>query len=776
MGEHGCDTKASKTVFHFFQIKCTRYTNALFIIRTFKRHRIWVNSRLFCITDPRDQRLFIELNKGLNTIIIETPWAKTYDKFSVRISAYEAEIKKDRLDRVLSDTLIPIGYEKFVYPKSIFLYNKEPFIFNFFANDQINFDKNQVVALDFFYAKKTYEKNLLVKKTLKLGEKCVIDVSDYHYPNPEELNALRLKIAFLDKSGNEHIIRRDIYLYDLKIVLNSLIEKAQTLLRDNFLNDYDIVVLKYRLKYFLTFNGDLLINQPKITSFYDELEKLHKKIHLEYTSKREGCRSVYFHSNIDNSENYYDIYLPKDYNSENKYPIVFIISTEEHSEYSKFFENYQNEAVIAVDISQRGFTMGSYIGEAAILEQINLISDSYSIDENRIYLMGHSNGAYAVWALSTAYPHIFAGALIVSGQPDYNCIRNLYNLKVINISSETEYGYNANFEKISEYTKNMKSFKSICAENHTHNSLLYIMLNGKIIKELLLGTREIYPNHIEYSTRHTRHRQAYWIKLHGITQSYEYGKISVDIIKNTINISAENITGITIQIPPQINKEKFAVIINKQFRFSYTSFDKEKIFYTYANEHWREYDNEIAPIHQRKGNGILDVYLNKMLIVICSEDNMVLNCARAFSQPISNGVNPQIAVKYPIIKIEDENVLRSECNLIIINNNKTNPLTEQLNKLCKISMDDNGYLYKDKYVDGEYCILQTLTHPLNNKYSILYVNTNNSELLMNNLVTRKIILPSYANGYHVFFNNDALIYTGRYYKIFEYDMDIEIIN
>ena len=88
----------------------------------------------------------------------------------------------------------------------------------------------------------------------------------------------------------------------------------------------------------------------------------------------------------------YHAFTPQNYDSNKTYPLIIHFSTYELTNYSQYYKNYLTEDVISVDISQRGFTMGSYVGEAAILETLDDILNKFSIDKSRIYLLGHSNG------------------------------------------------------------------------------------------------------------------------------------------------------------------------------------------------------------------------------------------------------------------------------------------------------------------------------------------------------------------------------------------------
>ena len=74
--------------YHFFQLNCKEYTEAVFCIRCSKRHKIWINDILFTVTNLSEQILLVKLNKGSNTIVIETGWARPGDNIFLRLSPY----------------------------------------------------------------------------------------------------------------------------------------------------------------------------------------------------------------------------------------------------------------------------------------------------------------------------------------------------------------------------------------------------------------------------------------------------------------------------------------------------------------------------------------------------------------------------------------------------------------------------------------------------------------------------------------------------------------
>lgn len=57
----------------------------------------------------------------------------------------------------------------------------------------------------------------------------------------------------------------------------------------------------------------------------------------------------------------------------------------------------------------------SDLSEEDVMEVLQLVRQQYKIDENRIYLMGHSMGGFGTWALAAAHPEIWAALGPISG-------------------------------------------------------------------------------------------------------------------------------------------------------------------------------------------------------------------------------------------------------------------------------------------------------------------------------------------------------------------------
>jgi len=139
----------------------------------------------------------------------------------------------------------------------------------------------------------------------------------------------------------------------------------------------------------------------------------------------------------------YRIYVPTRYDKTRAMPLIVALHGLGGSEDS-FFESYEKRLpllaeqrgnIIAAPLGYRpdGF-YGWGVGEAPadpatrqlqqrseqdVMDVLARVRQDYRIDENRIYLMGHSMGAIGTWRLAAKYPDIWAaiGPVAGSGAP-----------------------------------------------------------------------------------------------------------------------------------------------------------------------------------------------------------------------------------------------------------------------------------------------------------------------------------------------------------------------
>jgi len=136
----------------------------------------------------------------------------------------------------------------------------------------------------------------------------------------------------------------------------------------------------------------------------------------------------------------YRVYVPSNYTPSKAMPLIVVLHGLGATEDS-FFDGYgralprlaeANGYIVVAPLGYRvdGF-YGSGVGisaqdaaakkksdysEADVLQSLGLVRKSYTIDEHRIYLVGHSMGAIGTWYLAAKYPAMWAGLGVFSGQ------------------------------------------------------------------------------------------------------------------------------------------------------------------------------------------------------------------------------------------------------------------------------------------------------------------------------------------------------------------------
>ncbi len=139
----------------------------------------------------------------------------------------------------------------------------------------------------------------------------------------------------------------------------------------------------------------------------------------------------------------YRMYVPTTYNGTKAYPLIVALHGLGGTE-DAFFTDYdqkmpplaeQHGYIVAGALGYRvdgsyGWGLGNPPADPAtrrvqeqserdVMQVLQLVRQQYKIDENRIYLMGHSMGAIGTWKIAPKFPDIWAaiGTFAGSGAP-----------------------------------------------------------------------------------------------------------------------------------------------------------------------------------------------------------------------------------------------------------------------------------------------------------------------------------------------------------------------
>jgi predicted peptidase len=144
----------------------------------------------------------------------------------------------------------------------------------------------------------------------------------------------------------------------------------------------------------------------------------------------------------------YRLFVPPGYKSDTKYPLVFWFHggsgrgsnnesqiTNENEKGAQVWTTPENQSrfpvfVLAPQCPQNENWSDPELNELAAplqsaLDILTLVQKDYSIDSDRIYLVGQSMGGLAVWTLLQKYPEQWAGAIVVSSYDNFTDVQAL---------------------------------------------------------------------------------------------------------------------------------------------------------------------------------------------------------------------------------------------------------------------------------------------------------------------------------------------------------------
>ena len=420
-------------------------------------------------------------------------------------------------------------------------------------------------------------------------------------------------------------------------------------------------------------------------------------------------------------------------------------------------------------MSGRGFTGGSYVGEASILEILGWIRANYIIDEDRIYVLGTSNGGYATYALAQNHPSLPAAIFPCIGNAQMDIIENLSNIPTYQFVSPKDVVFSGHEMDVSHRIQQYGNYHQFDFEGLTHHDMMQHFEHRGVLNEMLRHKRDPYPRRILFRTCRNRHLESYWIRLHGITRGQRFADVDATMESvNLIRITAHHTDGLTVILPPQIDKSRFQVVINRQ-GFSFEGFSGYAV--TFVHKKGWKLTTEPPAIDFRKGTGLADVYMGSLRLILPEGAGEELTAvADRYAHPHTQGYDPKIYVDYPVYTADKVPDHIFSHHLILFDRTCDNAYVRRFQDELPVQYDSTGFTYQGKRYEGGYIIRQVIPHPYNPRLSIMVYGYNEEKLLRKELFSSRVILPYYVSGHHPFWNNEIVIYyQDTYWAAYEED-------
>ncbi len=723
------------------------------------RAKLWSNND--CVTIHNgDSQYYVSarLKKGLNRLVWEFLSPTPTDRFSLQLLNYAKETGDDALALCKVPT-VSIDLPLFV-STSCFAFDASQFEFMYLLGPCSPFQERFSVRIEVFTD--LYEIGHSFSMEAKAGQKLILDLDKYRSLPRVSYRPFNLVCTFYRQDGTSWtttpLIFPDDYSDHVYQICEQIQEAAQELdtefrTRVNYLADQCRKELA---------NGNLWTPFVYTGEFEEMLEALKKGKPLTNVFRTPGIHKVYVPSELDDTLIRIIYKIPEGYDPALQYPAFFALTDGSYSEL--FPDDCLEERCLCFDINTRGSTGGAYVGEASIMSIYRWINKNFSIDPDRRYFLGGSQGGYATWAFAQNYPDVPAAIYPHISSFSEEKIHNLSNTPVFYLHSDQDY-VNAKERQASSYLKSYHNYRQYELDQMLHHQLIPYLAHPFVLKQMLACRRNPYPDRIIFSTRDNRHLKSFWLQLHGIQAHKKIGRITARIENpHLITLRASNIVGFSVEIPPQIDRSSFVVRINrKDFRF--TDYKDLKIDFIKKSD-WRIGYSGL--IDCRKGLGLLDVYMDNLRVVFAADSAAFRKAAEVWANPNTNGGNHIIHVHYPFY---DDAHLPDGLfghNLILAGLPDSNRLMKKLAPSMPVSCSDAGYRYLGEEFEGDYVVMQVFGSPFYPQKSVLTISSNREALLGKVLFLRKLFIPYNFNGVHPYLNNEILVYReGRYFAAYE---------
>jgi hypothetical protein len=467
--------------------------------------------------------------------------------------------------------------------------------------------------------------------------------------------------------------------------------------------------------------------QRRIIFVYEGINKLYKY----YSNVHSSCFTNIntYVSDIDSGIQYYQIFLPENYDKQNEIPLMieFPVPIKRFShpleswqfadiELSELFSRLANKYNIAIlDYGGRTVDLmnGNNIDEADLWENLKAVKEMINIDTTRIFLRGACQAAFNALKIGTKYPDKWAAISIMSPRflTEMNDIQwnkqndplkllgNLWDTPLLNYHSPLDPHTNiAVSEYFNDLTKREKlqrykfinldlEFKEFYSSEYLHQTIEFFLKHS---------TREKDNDRIQFSTYSLKNNTCNWFSILSMKTHGQKAKAEGVINNDTLHITTENIKSFRIEIEkiPFNNKEKLIIKHNNNIVFN--SFPSES--YIVINQS----NNKISEKKSTIEGPFAHIFSGPFIVVKGTSGTKEENDA---NQKMTKYIEEQWkSLYFHNCRVKtDKKITREDVknyHLLLIGNENSNTLIKKYRKILPLKNSINSVSINNKEITG----------------------------------------------------------------------------
>jgi poly(3-hydroxybutyrate) depolymerase len=456
-----------------------------------------------------------------------------------------------------------------------------------------------------------------------------------------------------------------------------------------------------------------------------------------------GPQVLSFHSDIDDTEQPYGLYLPKSYDGNKKYPLVIMLhgagsnhrlslrrvfgksnaNGENDVEASRYFPEWQDVEYIVASPYARGTAGYQGIPEKDVYDVLADVKKRFNIDEDRTYLTGLSMGGGGTLWIGMTRPDIWAAIVPVCPAPPQGTDQFIEN--ALNLPAHFHHGDKDPAVPVTvsrDWTSKLKAMGATVEyveyPGVAHDSWVNAYKDGGVFAWFDKFKRNRFPDRVTFNSNQFKYNKAYWVTFDKLTPG-TLAKIDAKFTApNQLEIITTNLDAFTLSLkghPKYANGQPINVSIDGK---KIKSENNESLSFTKKDGKWTSAKTELSEsVKNEKLEGpIKETFAARHIYVYGTAGNPSQEELKKRMDAANEAANwsfyrgPFLGriMFFPRI-VADKDVRPSDlesCNMILFGTSETNLLIDKYKDRLPLHLDagklsDHGLFYVYP-IDGHY--------------------------------------------------------------------------
>jgi poly(3-hydroxybutyrate) depolymerase len=456
---------------------------------------------------------------------------------------------------------------------------------------------------------------------------------------------------------------------------------------------------------------------------------------LAAQTARTGPQVLTFLSSVDDTDQPYALYLPKNYAAGKKYPLVISLHGENsnhrlnlrrvfgrgnmlgetEAEATRYFPPLRDVDFIVASPLARGTLGYQGIPEKDVYDVLADVRIRFSVDDDRVYLTGLSMGGGGALWLGMTRPDVWAAIAAVCPAPPEEAMAfapNALNLPVRLFHGSADALIPVILSRSwNDRLRELDTHVEFTEYPHgRHNSWDKAYENGAIFDWFAQFKRNPYPDRVRFVTDRYKYRRAYWVRMDALTPGKQASIDANFTALNTIDVVTRGLDAFSLEIAthPKYSSGRPLKLTIDGVR---VPVGKGAVSFVRADNKWIQRMYRCGENEKRPGleGPIRDAVADRHIYVYGTADSPaddVLEARKAMAARASEWGRVLLSLRVAADRDVSESDIRSS-NLVLFGTKETNSLIAKLAARAPVELNagaaDYGLVYV--YPNGEHYIL-----------------------------------------------------------------------